>query len=73
MEQKKGLFNKVVKAGQRNYFFDVREAKNGNKYLLISESRVNKDGKKESSCILIFNNALSNFTDGLKEAVAVCK
>jgi hypothetical protein len=37
----------MVRAGRTTYFVDVREAKNGNKYLSISETKITGDQKKE--------------------------
>ncbi|HMU06515.1 MAG TPA: DUF3276 family protein, partial [Kaistella sp.] len=33
------IFTKVLKAGRRTYFFDVRETKAGDYYLTITESK----------------------------------
>ena len=43
------LFSKTVKAGDRTYFIDVKEAKNKAKYLTIAESKLAKEGEKKSS------------------------
>lgn len=42
------LFSQAVKAGKRTYFFDVKETKTGEKFLVITESKKkfdNEDGK----------------------------
>ena len=42
------LFSQAVKAGKRTYFFDVKETKSNEKYLVITESKKrfgNEDGK----------------------------
>jgi hypothetical protein len=40
------IFSKVLRAGRRTYFFDVRETKAGDYYLTITESKkfTNEDG-----------------------------
>jgi hypothetical protein len=40
------IYSKVVRAGRRTYFFDVRETKAGDYYLTITESKkfTNDDG-----------------------------
>ena len=40
------IFSKVLRAGRRTYFFDVRSTKAGDYYLTISESKkfTNEDG-----------------------------
>lgn len=37
--QENEIFTKVLKAGRRTYFFDVRETKAGDYYLTITESK----------------------------------
>ena len=39
--QENEIFTKVLKAGRRTYFFDVRETKAGDYYLTITESKKN--------------------------------
>ena len=36
-----GVFSKVLRAGRRTYFFDVRETRAGDCYLTLSESKKN--------------------------------
>ena len=36
-----GIFSKVLRAGRRTYFFDVRETRAGDYYLTITESKKN--------------------------------
>ena len=40
------IFSKILRAGRRTYFFDVRSTKAGDYYLTISESKkfTNDDG-----------------------------
>ncbi len=44
--EKEEIFSKVLRAGRRTYFFDVRETKAGDYYLTITESKkfTNEDG-----------------------------
>jgi len=70
MNEKNDLFNESVKAGQRTYFVNVREASNGNKYMVITESkRVDKD-KFEKSRIMVFQDKLGDFAETF---AAACK
>ena len=54
--EQKEIFSKVLRAGRRTYFFDVRETKAGDYYLTITESKkfTNDDGtfyfKKLPTC-----------------------
>lgn len=64
------LFSKSIKAGDRTYFIDVKEAKNKAKYLTIAESKPSKEGDKKfsRSSIMIFDNQAEKFRDALEEA-----
>jgi hypothetical protein len=65
------LFSKSIKAGDRTYFIDVKEAKNKSKYLTIAESKPSKEeGKKFSrSSVMVFDNSIEQFHDALLEAL----
>lgn len=39
MNEKDEIFSKVMRAGRRTYFFDVRETKAGDYYITITESK----------------------------------
>lgn len=41
-----GIYSKVLRAGRRTYFFDVRETRAGDYYLTVTESKknTNEDG-----------------------------
>ncbi|MCL1034547.1 DUF3276 family protein [Elizabethkingia anophelis] len=47
--QENEIFTKVLKAGRRTYFFDVRETKAGDYYLTITESKKNFSENGEAS------------------------
>ena len=65
------IFSKVVRAGRRTYFFDVRSTKAGDYYLTISESKkfTNDDGtfyfKKHK--IYLYKEDFENFSNILNE------
>ena len=46
MMEKEEIFSKILRAGRRTYFFDVRATKAGDYYLTITESKkfTNDDG-----------------------------
>lgn len=70
MEQEE-IFSKVLRAGRRTYFFDVRETKAGDYYLTITESKkfTNEDGsyhyKKHK--IYLYKEDFTEFKDILNE------
>lgn len=65
------IFSKVLRAGRRTYFFDVRSTKAGDYYLTISESKkfTNEDGtfyfKKHK--IYLYKEDFEEFNNSLKE------
>jgi hypothetical protein len=67
------IFTKVVRAGKRTYFFDVKATRKDEYYLTITESkkRVAKEGKVyyEKHKIFLYKEDFEKFTEGLKDAV----
>jgi hypothetical protein len=70
--QKEAIFSKAIKTKGRTYFLDVKEASNGNKYLTICESR-KVDGEWQRNRIMVFDNDIPAFFQGLKEAAPSLK
>lgn len=72
MEQEE-IFSKVMRAGRRTYFFDVRATKAGDFYLTITESKkfTNDDGsyhyKKHK--IYLYKEDFNEFKDTLDEMI----
>ena len=73
MMEKEEIFSKVLRAGRRTYFFDVRATKAEDYYLTITESKkfTNDDGsfhyKKHK--IYIYKEDFSEFNEILKEMI----
>ncbi|WP_223034005.1 PUR family DNA/RNA-binding protein [Hanstruepera marina] len=78
MMEKEEIFSKVLRAGRRTYFFDVRSTKAGDYYLTITESKkfTNDDGSyhyKKHKIYLYkedfseFNSILAEMTDYIIE------
>jgi hypothetical protein len=63
------IFSTMVRAGRTTYFVDIREAKNGHKYLSIAESQLNGDQRKRST-VRVFNEAIVQFRQAIDEAAA---
>ncbi len=67
------IFTKVVRAGKRTYFFDVKATRKEDYYLTITESkkRLGKEGKifYEKHKIFLYKEDFEKFADGLKDAV----
>jgi hypothetical protein len=70
---KEEIFTKVVRAGKRTYFFDVKATRKDDYYLTITESkkRLGKEGKVfyEKHKIFLYKEDFEKFADGLKDAV----
>lgn len=62
------IHSQMVKAGGKNYFFDVKKASNGNNYLSVTESYLKKDGEKVSNRLIIFKDHMAEFEGALDEA-----
>ena len=73
MMEKEEICSKVMRAGRRTYFFDVRETKAGDYYLTITESKkfTNDDGsfhyKKHK--IYLYKEDFVDFKDNLNEMI----
>ena len=71
--EKEEVFTKVVRAGKRTYFFDVKSTRHEDLYLTITESkkRMGKEGKMfyEKHKIFLYKEDFEKFTEGLREAV----
>ena len=65
------IHSKILRAGRRTYFFDVRETKASDYYLTITESKkfTNEDGsyyyKKHK--IYLYKEDFKNFTNFLQD------
>ncbi|MDR0688062.1 MAG: PUR family DNA/RNA-binding protein [Prevotellaceae bacterium] len=72
-ERQEELFSKPVKAGKRTYFFDVKATREGDLYLILSESKrlMNRQGKfsYEKHKIFLFQEDFEKFLAGLNEAL----
>lgn len=67
------IYTKVVRAGKRTYFFDVKSTRKEDYYLTITESkkRLGKEGKiyYEKHKIFLYKEDFDKFADGFKDAV----
>lgn len=71
---KEEIYTKIVRAGKRTYFFDVKATRKDDYYLTITESkkRLGKEGKVfyEKHKIFLYKEDFEKFADGLKDAVS---
>lgn len=74
---KEEIFSKVVRAGKRTYFFDVKSTRGNDYYITITESkkRFGDDGKFsfEKHKIFLYKEDFDKFAEGFKDVVDFIK
>ena len=81
--QKEHIFSEKVKAGRRTYFFDVKQTRGGDYYLVITESRKDQQGEYaydqdnkptyKKSKIFLYKEELNNFVHALEKTASHIK
>ena len=69
MTTNNAIYSTMVRSGKTTYFVDVKEAKNGNKYLSISENRLDGEEKKRTT-VRVFGETVAQFRQAIDEAAA---
>ena len=64
------MYSTMVRAGKTTYFIDVRESKNGRKFIAIAETRLGDGEKKERSTVRVFGETIEQFRQAINEAAA---
>ena len=71
---KEEVYTKIVRAGKRTYFFDVKATRKDDYYLTITESkkRLNKDGSPfyEKHKIFLYKEDFEKFISGLTDVIS---
>ena len=67
MADTNALYSTMMKSGKTTYFIDLKEAKNGNKYLSISESKIDGEERKRST-IRVFGETIEQLKKAIDEA-----
>ena len=71
------LFSTSLKAGDRTYFFDVKEAKNKARYLTIAETKRSNDKESEKkftrSSVMVFDSQVDKFQEAFQQAMETFK
>ena len=62
------LFSSRAITERRTYFFNVKENRHGDVFLNIVESKKNSETDFERHSLIVFNEDLDNFLQGLKKA-----
>jgi hypothetical protein len=66
------IYSTMLKSGKTTYFVDVKEAKNGNKYLAISENSIQGEEKKRST-VRFFGDTIEQFRRAVEEAAEAAR
>ena len=69
MTNNTSLYSTMVRSGRTTYFVDLKEAKNGNKYLSICESKINGEEKKRVT-VRVFGESIGEFKKAVEDAAA---
>lgn len=74
MEQDKNgeVYSKVVRAGKRTYFFDVKATKGNDLYLTLTESKKSTiDGREsyQKHKLFLYKEDFEKFQEGLQDAL----
>lgn len=77
-ESREEIFSRVVRAGKRTYFFDVKETRKKERYLTITESKRrfnNETGKffYEKHKLFLYREDFDKFSDGLEAVIGFIK
>ena len=71
------IFSKVVRAGKRTYFLDVKATKRNDYYLTITESKkkFNRDGRHyfEKHKVFLYKEDFEKFSENLQEVIEYIK
>ena len=71
------IFSKVIRAGKRTYFLDVKATRKNDYYLTITESkkRFKRNGKRffEKHKVFLYKEDFDKFTDSLEEVINFIK
>jgi hypothetical protein len=68
------VYSKVVRAGKRTYFFDVKATRGDDYYVAITESRkrTGRDGEQvfEKNKLFLYKEDFAKFADGLDDVLS---
>ena len=62
------VYSSMVRSGRTTYFIDVKEGKNGKRYLSISENHLDAEEKRIRSTVRVFSESVDQFAQALQEA-----
>ncbi|MBI1835715.1 MAG: DUF3276 family protein [Flavobacteriia bacterium] len=75
-ENNDDFFSKVVRAGKRTYFFDIKSTKGNDLYITMTESKKTSEFGKENfekHKIFLYKEDFEKFQEGLEEVIKKIK
>ncbi|WP_257668044.1 PUR family DNA/RNA-binding protein [Parapedobacter tibetensis] len=73
-KEREEVFSKKVRAGKRTYFFDVKETRSNDYYVIITESKKRfEDGVFIKHKIFLYKEDFEKFAEGLNDVVEYIK
>ncbi|MBE0558519.1 MAG: DUF3276 family protein [Proteobacteria bacterium] len=66
------IYSTMIRSGRTTYFVDVREAKNGSKFISISENKIDGEERKRVT-VRVFSESIVEFRKAIDEAAATLK
>jgi hypothetical protein len=68
------IYSKVVRAGKRTYFFDIKSTKGNDLYITLTESKKTfgeeGDGNYQKHKIFLYKEDFEKFKEGLDDVLA---
>jgi hypothetical protein len=68
------IYSKVVRAGKRTYFFDIKSTKGNDLYITLTESKKTfgeeGDGNYQKQTIFLYEEDFEKFREGLDDVLA---
>lgn len=68
------VYSKVVRAGKRTYFFDVKSTKGNDLYIILTESKKSTNGDGSESFqkhkLFLYKEDFEKFREGLEDVLA---
>jgi hypothetical protein len=62
------IYSTMIRSGNTTYFVDAKEAKNGKKYLVVTENRINEHYEKSRSTVKVFSETAPMLLQAITEA-----
>ncbi len=69
-EERETICSTRISTGRTTYFLDTRQAVNGRYYMTVTESRRNPDGSFDQKRLMIFEEAVAEFSSEISSMVS---